>query len=150
VTFAERLTAPTRWWVLSLVAVVALVVAADISVGATAAAAAGTLVAVGLGTWLASLGRLTVSVHPDGLHIGQAHLPEWAIGEVTVLRGDDAARARGTAADPRAFFCVRGYVPDAVLVAVNDADDPVPYWLVSTRHPSELAGALDAVRAGAR
>ncbi len=146
--FSERLTAPARWWVLGLVAVIALVVAADISVGTPAAAAAGALVLAGISAWLLSMGRLRVAVRPDGLYVGRAHLPDWAIGEVVVLRADDAARARGAAADPRAYYAVRGYVADAVRVTVCDPSDPVPFWLVSTRHPDTVARALDELRAG--
>jgi len=29
-----------------------------------------------------------------------------------------------------------------VLVVLDDADDPTPYWLVSTRHPERLLSAL--------
>ena len=29
-----------------------------------------------------------------------------------------------------------------VLVVLDDADDPTPYWLVSTRHPERCLSAL--------
>jgi Protein of unknown function (DUF3093) len=41
---------------------------------------------------------------------------------------------------------VRGYVAGMVRVVVADHADPVPYWLVSTRHPDQLSAALSAAR----
>jgi hypothetical protein len=29
-----------------------------------------------------------------------------------------------------------------VLVVLDDADDPAPYWLVSSRHPERVLSAL--------
>jgi hypothetical protein len=147
VTFRERLRVPVRWWVMSAVAVLALFVAAASSVGLEVAVPSALLAGAGLSAWLLGMSRLTTEVDGSGLHVGAAHLPAWALGEVAVLRGDEAARAEGTAADPRAYYVLRGWVTDAVLVRVADPDDPVPYWLVSSRHPDELARALDGVRA---
>ena len=77
---------------------------------------------------------------------GRATLPLWAVGGITVLDAAGARAARGAEADPLAFFLIRGYVPAMIQVVVDDPDDPVPYWLVSTRHPEELAAALSAAR----
>jgi Protein of unknown function (DUF3093) len=43
---------------------------------------------------------------------------------------------------------VRGYIPTAVLLLLDDPTDDTPYWVVSTRHPDRLVAALMA--AGAR
>jgi hypothetical protein len=146
VTFQEQLRVPVRWWVLAAVAVLALFVAAAASVGAQVAVLAALLAAAGLSAWLLGMSRLRTEVDGRGLRVGAAHLPAWALGEVAVLRGDEAARAEGTAADPRAYYVLRGWVSDAVRVGVADPTDPVPYWIVSSRHPDELARALDDVR----
>jgi hypothetical protein len=37
---------------------------------------------------------------------------------------------------------LRPYVKTAVEITLADPDDPVPYWLVSTRHPQRLAAAM--------
>jgi hypothetical protein len=147
VTFQEQLRVPVRWWVLAAVAVLALVVAAAAAVGLEVAVPAGLLAGAGLLAWLLGMSRLRTQVDGTGLRVGAAHLPAWAVGEVAVLRGDEAARAEGTAADPRAYYVLRGWVNDAVRVSVADPNDPVPYWLVSSRRPDELARALAGVRA---
>ena len=35
---------------------------------------------------------------------------------------------------------------DVVRVPITDVTDPAPYWLVSTRHPNELAAAINGSR----
>ena len=95
---------------------------------------------------LVAYGRAMVAVGPDGFVAGRARLPLWAVGGITALDAAAARAARGAEADPRAFFLIRGYVPAMIRVVVDDPDDPVPYWLVSTRHPDELVAALSAAR----
>ena len=45
----------------------------------------------------------------------------------------------GRDADARAYLLLRPYLKRAVRVEITDPADPTPYWLVSTRHPDELA-----------
>jgi hypothetical protein len=45
-------------------------------------------------------------------------------------------------ADARAHLVLRPYIKTAVEITLDDPDDPVPYWLVSTRRPQQLAAAL--------
>ncbi|MFC6344403.1 DUF3093 family protein [Nocardioides hankookensis] len=40
---------------------------------------------------------------------------------------------------------LRPYLKRAVRVEITDPADPAPYWLVATRRPEELAGALAAM-----
>jgi hypothetical protein len=37
---------------------------------------------------------------------------------------------------------LRPYIKTAVEITLDDDDDPVPYWLISTRNPEPLAAAL--------
>jgi hypothetical protein len=37
---------------------------------------------------------------------------------------------------------IRGWVSPVVTVEVLDAEDPTPYWLISTRKPEVLAAAI--------
>src|ERR1700683_4108979 len=57
---------------------------------------------------------------------------------------------RGPRADPRAHLLIRPYLRKAVYVEVADADAPVPYWLLFTRRPAELAAAIERSRPGTR
>lgn len=148
--YSEKLRVPVLWWVLMVMGVLALFVAYDVSLGRGVAVVAGLLLASGGATWLVAQGTTTIAVDRDGLHAGRALLPPHALGEVVALAEDATARSRGRDADPHAFFLLRGYVRTAVRVDVDDPSDPVPYWMVSTRHPSRVAAALEAIRDGTR
>ena len=43
-----------------------------------------------------------------------------------------------------AWLLLRGWIPGVVKIELTDADDPTPYWLVSTRNPAALAAALNS------
>lgn len=73
---------------------------------------------------------------------GRAHLPLTAIASVSPFTGEEAVAQRGTQLDARAWLLLRGWIPGLVKVKLDDPSDPTPYWLVSTRHPRELAAAL--------
>lgn len=147
--FEERLRVPGRWWLYSAVVVLGLLLAAVGALGpgpGLVLAAAG---AAALAAWLTVLSSTRVTVDAEGLRVGAARLPAWALGPAHALDRDAVRRARGPEADPRAYYPVRGYVATAVAVRVDDPDDPVPFWLVSTRHPDALARALTALREAA-
>ncbi len=76
------------------------------------------------------------------LHAGQAHIGVEHLGRTEVLDADAKRAAMGTEADARAYVCHRSWVPEAVRVEVVDPRDPVPYWLIASRRPAELAAAL--------
>jgi hypothetical protein len=78
---------------------------------------------------------------------GRARLPRSAIAGVGAYTGAEATAERGTRLDGRAWLLLRGWIPGLVHVTLNDPDDPTPYWLVSTRHPDQLAAALSSATA---
>jgi hypothetical protein len=90
-----------------------------------------------------------VAVRDGQLVAGAARIPVGLTGDAEPFRGPDATAARGTQLDARAYTMFRGWVDPVLRVAVTDPDDPVPYWLVSTRRPEELRAAIEAER-GAR
>jgi hypothetical protein len=138
---------PWTWWLLGIVGggllcleVTTTLTVGDIWVGwqvITIAVVAGLLFG-----WLLSQSAARVEVVDGELVAGHAHLPVEYIGELRLV--DDAARRRlmGPGADPTAYTFVRAWIRLAVLVEITDPDDPTPYWLVSTRHPTALAAAL--------
>lgn len=138
----EKLRVPVAWWVLAAVGVLALFVAYDAALGLIPALVTAGLLGLACGVWLAGQSATTVAATPAGLRAGAAHLPPDAIGTVEVLDADSTAAARGPQADPHAFYALKGYVRTSVRVWVDDPNDPVPYWLVSTRDPVAIADAL--------
>ena len=72
---------------------------------------------------------------------GRADIEREYIGEVRAYTGTEAALERGQRLDARAWLLLRGSLP-IVKIQILDVNDPVPYWIVSTRRPNELASAL--------
>lgn len=141
-THSERLTAPISWW-LSAVAfgvvwgwILLVATTWTIAIVTAIAVAALCLYAV----W--RLGSLTVKVGPDGLRVGSALLDRQHLGTVEILHRADYRERLGIGADARAYLVTRPYLDRGVLVHVDDASDPTPYWLVSSRRPEALAAAL--------
>lgn len=83
-----------------------------------------------------------VEVVDGELRAGPARIPAALTGTTESFRGTDARTARGTGLDARAWTLLRGWVDPVVRVAIEDQDDPAPYWLVSTRRPELLRAAL--------
>lgn len=88
-----------------------------------------------------------VSIERGVLHAGRARIEVAFTGTPEAFRGADAVRARGVELDARAWTLLRGWVDPVVRIPIEDADDPVPYWVVSTRRPAALSAALDEARA---
>jgi hypothetical protein len=103
---------------------------------------------------LAWLGRIRVAVQDGELRVDDARLPVRFVADAVPLDADGKREILGVAAHPLAFVVQRPWVPGAVQVVLNDPADPTPYWVVSSRHPLELAAALlherDADRAADR
>ena len=141
-THQERLTTPPSWWVVALIfglvwgwiMRVATTLPIAIGAGVLATAIAGALV------W--RYGAVAIEAGSAGLRVGRAHLPPDAIGTVRVLDPRAFREQLGPSADARAWLQTRPYIDAGVRVDVDDASDPTPYWLVSSRRPEALAAAL--------
>ncbi|WP_162606696.1 DUF3093 domain-containing protein [Jiangella asiatica] len=144
--YHERLAVPVRW-VLYLVGLAAsawlvyhYAYGSQVSLPVT-----GVVMLVG-GAVLFAYSRLLISVDDSSVTVGRARLPLSAVGAVEALTGEAARVARGPELNPRAYVAIRGYLPAVVRIAVDDAADPTPYWLVSTRRPERLMAVLEAAR----
>jgi hypothetical protein len=142
VEYAERLSVPLRWWVQGTMLVatlwLAVVVAVPVAVAAVVAVVSGGLLAAGF----LAYGAARVEVGGGELRAGRAHIPTTYVGTVTPLDKDETRLTAGRDADARAYLLLRPYLRRAVKVEITDPADPTPYWLVSTRHPRQLAAAL--------
>ena len=94
---------------------------------------------------LVSFGSARISVRDGVLRAGRAHIAAAHVGAVTALDAEETRRTAGRDADARAYLLLRPYLKRAVRVQINDPRDPTPYWLVSTRHPDELARVLATI-----
>ncbi|WP_185973007.1 DUF3093 domain-containing protein [Aeromicrobium piscarium] len=138
----ERLTAAVSWW--AAAAIFAVIIGWLLWVAATPAialvAAAGSLVVAG--ALVAFYGSVRIEADSHGLRAGRAFLDTAHIGSVEPLEAAAWREAIGPEGDVRAFTLLRPYVRTGVRVAVEDPDDPTPFWLVSTRFPASVARAL--------
>lgn len=138
--YVERLRPSPAAWLLVPVGA-AMAGASAYPLGLWIAVGAAAVVGVAVAALLA-LRTPVVRVDAGGLHAGPAFLGAAHVGEVEPL--DAAATRSGLGPELRAdaFVLHRPWVRTAVRVGVADEADPTPYWMISTRRPAELAGAL--------
>jgi Protein of unknown function (DUF3093) len=146
--YREQLHVPLAWWLLAVPTV--LIFGATLYAGLPEPWPIIIMVGLILGcvAILISLSRAWVEVSGGTLRAGNAVLPLTAITEVVTLDEKQTTQMRGPRADPAACLYSRPYLKASVYVAVDPAFDPaVPYWLIGTRHPAELAGVIERCRA---
>jgi hypothetical protein len=76
------------------------------------------------------------------LHVDDARLPVGVIADVVALDAAGKREVLGVGSHPLAFVVQRPWIGGAVQVLLDDPADPTPFWVVSTRHPVELAETL--------
>lgn len=140
--YRERLTVPGLWWVLGALFALSLAAALGFYLGPWWALGTGLAATAAVVTtfWMAAV---PITVGDEAVRVGRAWID---IGYLSGARALDAAETRrraGPDADARAYLVLRPYVPTAVEITLDDPDDPVPYWLVSSRRPRALAQALN-------
>lgn len=144
--YHERLSAPVSWWITGMVTMFTFgsivwfgfplwvaVVTYAFCLGVTAA-------------FLLNWGRAAIDVSGTDLIAGGSRLPLAAAGEVRPLNEAQTTALRGPRADPRAYLLIRPYLRQSVYVEVAGGSGEVPYWLLATRHPAELAAAIELSR----
>jgi hypothetical protein len=84
----------------------------------------------------------TIELSETTLRVGKAHIARAELGAASAFSGSHAIEQRGTKLDGRAWLMFTGWVDPVVRIDIADPLDPVPYWLVSTRHPEAFVAAL--------
>jgi hypothetical protein len=143
VIYRERLTVPVAWWLLGGLFAFSAMIAVGwyrglfwgVATGAAAAAIAGAIFATA---------SIRITVNAGELAVGRARIELSYLSDAIPLDKHAASHRAGPGADARAFLVIRPYIAGAVEITLVDPDDPVPYWLISTRHPGQLASALSA------
>jgi hypothetical protein len=146
--YRERLHVPLSWWLLAMPSALILAVTVYAGLrGAWPAIIVGGLLA-GCAAMLVSLGRGSVEVSAGAVRAGGAVLPLAAVTEVVTLDEPQTIALRGPRADPAAYLYSRPYLKESVYLAVDPeaTGARVPYWLIGTRHPAELAAAIKRCR----
>jgi hypothetical protein len=141
-SYREQLRVPASYWLLSVpvIAVLGAELFAGFSVMVAVIVYAALVIV--FGGFLLSWGAARIEVDDTTLRAGRDSLPLSAIGEVIALDAKQAALMRGPRADPAAHLLLRPYLKQAVCVRLADPTGGVPYWLLATRRPDELAAAI--------
>jgi Protein of unknown function (DUF3093) len=145
--YRERLYTPIAWWLLAVPCVLVLgglfygilpgpwppVIVASLAVACAAV--------------LYSLGRSWIEVDASAgtLKAGGKVLPLTTVTEVIPLDTQQSALLRGPRGNPAAYLYSRPYLKQSVYLAIEDPR--VPYWLIGTRRPAELAAAVGKIQA---
>ena len=97
-----------------------------------------------LGVWTVLLMRAAqrIEVTPEVLRVGRAHLEAAWIGSAEAFNGAEWQALLRAGGGHTAWIDVRSYHPGGVKVENTDPNDPVAFWLVSSRNSIALAEAL--------
>jgi hypothetical protein len=145
-SYSERLRVPVSWWLLAIVCVAILGAEVFAGFGGFVPLLVYGLLGAIVVAFLVAWGAATITVEDGALQAGGARLELAHTGEVTALDDRQSARMRGPRGDPTARMYGRPYLKRAVYVAITDPASPHPYWLIGTRHPEQLAAAIEASR----
>ncbi len=144
--YRERLTVP--WWSWPLALALAAFLAAEVFLGApTALVWVPYAILLPATAWgLLALGRIVVRVADGELYVDDAHIGLAYITEVNVLDPEAKRALLGPVASRYAFIVQRPWITGALRIVIDDPADPTPYWIVSSRRPTQLAAAIIAAR----
>ncbi len=100
--------------------------------------------AVGVAIVVAALITITprIEITDQWLKVGRAQIERKHLGRVVAHSGPAAREQLGPGFDARSFQCVRGWIDPVTTAEIIDEQDPVPYWLFSTRNPQAVLAAL--------
>lgn len=142
--FRERLW-PSVWLIVAglLLVPAVLLVFAPISMAVAIPAALGSY-ALFLLFLFATAPQLVVT--ETALRAGRAQVSREFISAVSVESRPSTKTLLTTGADARAFLLIRSWIPESVRVNIADANDPTPYWLISSRRAHQLAQSLERPR----
>jgi hypothetical protein len=139
--FQERLWPSLGQWVFALIMTASLGIAYGRAFGSNLGIFVGIIatlvVAIGL-----VVNTPLIQIDELNFRVGRARLPLQYVGKLQILDAEQSRRARSTDANSNAHFQLRGGIKDTVIVEVTDAQDPHPYWQISTRNPDKLLAAL--------
>ena len=150
VRYRERLLVPVTYWLLAVPAAVTLGAEAYFFVDGFIPPLVICVLFAIIATFLVHWSSATIEVTGDVLRAGEDALALGDADEVIALDERQAMALRGPRADPAARILLRPYLKRAVFVRLADNAGGVPYWLVATRHPAELAAAIESARHDSR
>jgi hypothetical protein len=144
--YRERLVVPAWWWITGTVCVLLLGTTVWAGFSPLIGLAVYAILEGACAAVLLSWGSVVIEVRDGYLQVGSRGLALAGAGEVAAMDAAQTRALRGPRADPSAYLLVRPYLPQSVYVATPGRPDGKPYWLIGTRHPEELAQAIERAR----
>ncbi|MGH3250289.1 MAG: DUF3093 domain-containing protein [Trebonia sp.] len=144
--YRERLLVPVSYWLLAVPVVLVLGAEAYFFVDGFIPPMVIGILAVIVAAFLINWSSATIEVTGAVLRVGRDTLALSEADEVIPLDERQATAMRGPRLDPAAHILLRPYVKRAVYIGLAASGGGVPYWLVATRHPDELAAAIECAR----
>jgi hypothetical protein len=145
-SYRERLLVPVTYWLLAVPVAVTLGAEAYFFVDGFIPPLVIAALYVIIGAFLMNWSSATIEVTGAGLRAANDTLALAEVEQVVALDERQSMALRGPHADPSAHILLRPYLRRAVYVGLADPSRGVPYWLVATRHPEELAAAIERAR----
>jgi hypothetical protein len=145
-SYRERLLVPVSYWLLAVPVVVTLGAEAYFFVDGFIPPLVILALFLFVAAFFLNWSSATIEVTGTVLKAGGDTLTLSEADEVTALDEKQAAALGGPRADPSAHILLRPYLKRAVCIALANPAEGVPYWLVATRHPEELAAAIESAR----
>jgi len=145
-SYRERLLVPVSYWLLAVPSCLVLGAEAYFFVDGFIPPLFIVALMVICGIFFVHWSTATIEVTGSVLRAGKDTLALSEADEVVALDARQAAQLRGPRADPSAHILLRPYLKRAVYIKLADPSEGVPYWLLATRHPEELAAAITRAR----
>jgi len=92
---------------------------------------------------ISAIASPVIELSAMNLRVGKANLPLAVLGETLTIARKDAFNERGRNLNPAAFVRFQIGVRGLIKIQVNDAADPTPYLLFSSRRPQQLAELVE-------
>ncbi|MDO5031718.1 DUF3093 domain-containing protein [Corynebacterium sp.] len=147
VIYSERQWVPWYWWLMA--AFVIGIFTATVSLNRGIAWVIGPVVILSIiAIWmLLSWSNTVVKVEQDAdgtrwLMVKNAQLPHDVVARSTTVPASARRNALGPQLDPAAFLVTHGWVPEHVMLVLDDPEDPTPYWLIGSKNPQQLLDAF--------
>ncbi|MEJ5927118.1 DUF3093 domain-containing protein [Corynebacterium sp. H128] len=147
VLYQEQQWVPWYWW-LAAVGIAALTAATIARNRSDVWFWVPFLIFVALGCWALwqlSSTRLKVEEDPDGLRwlsIKGANLPATVVSRFLAVPATAKRNAMGRQLDPSAFVVSKSWIPEMVMLVLDDPEDSTPYWLITTKNPEAVLTAF--------
>jgi Protein of unknown function (DUF3093) len=149
-SYRERLLVPVSYWLIAVPVVVTLGAEAYFFVDGIVPPLVIVVLYLIVAAFLVNWSSATIEVSGGVLRAGKDSLPLSEADEAIALDDKQAMALGGPRADPAAHILLRPYLKRAVYIGLADPGQGVPYWLVATRHPAELAAAIESARHDSR